>query len=315
MQTGILKKVTLNFISLIEDKFHFDIFIKIGSDQFEKIIMNGAKKNDDLMRRLIDRGDSHYYIDDNSLNEFHELLNKVSGMLADSICKVNIDHLVDFVLKFITLNKYLLAMDLKATNEEINGAASIVGNVITQICSNDRGLLKVFKSLVTYPHVFKHAISVALLSVLIATRMGIESYCLLEQIGMGALLADVGMGQLTFNPEECDNLLPEQRKELWRHPELGKFLLDQVKGLSAGVVSIVMQHHERPNGHGYPNGLRDRDISRPAKIVAVADSFNAMVSKRSYRDAFFASEALKKMKADVGKFDPEILSVFMQLYS
>ncbi len=300
---------------MIEEKYHFDVFIKNGNQSYQKLIQKGQEKTDALICSILSEGYTEFFIDGPSLDQYNLFINKVSSLLTKSILTVDISHLMDFVVKFVRLNKYGLAMDLTAANDEINRCARVVEGSIIRICNDREGLLKIFGSVAKFPHITRHAVSVAMLSVLTATRLEIESTVLLEQIATGALLADAGMGQLTFNPENAELLTPEQRKELWRHPELGKFLLDRLKGVPSSVVAIVMQHHERPNGHGYPNGLRKNDISRAAKIVAVADSFTAMISKRSYRDALYVNETLKKMKADVGKFDPEVLSAFIQLYS
>ena len=315
MQTGILKLLKLKFLDIIEDKFHFDIYVKNGNEKYTLLIKKDDKKTKEMLRDILSAGHTEFYIDGTSLDSYNAFIENVSSLLTQSILRVDIDHLVGFVIKFVRLNKYVLAMDLTVSNEKINRAAQVVEDTILRICNDSSGLLKIFGSVAAHPHITTHAVSVAMLSVLTASSMDIESTVLLEQIATGAICADAGMGQLTFNPEEEESLSPEQRKELWRHPEMGKFLLDRVKGIPPGVVSIVMQHHERPNGHGYPNGLRSNDITMSAKIVSVADSFTAMVSKRSYRDALFVKETLKKMKADTGKFDSEVLGHFFQLYS
>ena len=76
-------------------------------------------------------------------------------------------------------------------------------------------------------------------------------------------------------------------------------------------MGFAEQPHEQPNGMGYPNGMHDRDIFIPSKIVAIADSFSALVSKRPYRmKPAEPLEALAIMRQDIGKFDVKLLNMF-----
>ncbi len=314
MLAGIFKKVGFPYLELFDSQYHFDIYIKDGNQHYSKVISAGQAQQQELLCDLLAKGYCEFYIDGPSLDRYLAMIHKVSSLLTESLNKVEITQIIDYVVKFVRLNKYLLALELKAPKEIIETSGSIVEQALVRICHDSDGFYRVFKSVARYPHLTKHAVCVALMSVLIAQKMEVESEKNLLHMATGALLADSGLGQLTFNPELEESLSPEQRKELWRHPELGKFLLDRIKSVPPAVVSIVLQHHERPNGHGYPNGLRSKDISRPAKIVAVADSFSAMISKRAYRQALEPSEALEKMRHDVGKFDPEVMSAFFSLY-
>lgn len=78
--------------------------------------------------------------------------------------------------------------------------------------------------------------------------------------------------------------------------------------------SIVIQHHEQPNGQGYPNGLHDKQIYHLAKIVSIGDCFSALISKRPYRDAFTPIQAIAIMNEDRGKFDLKLLDLFSKIF-
>jgi HD-GYP domain-containing protein (c-di-GMP phosphodiesterase class II) len=79
---------------------------------------------------------------------------------------------------------------------------------------------------------------------------------------------------------------------------------------------VVRSHHERWDGTGYPDGLRGEEIPRTARILAIADVYDALTSTRSYRRALTRDEALEVMRADAGKaFDPELLPVFEEIVS
>ena len=76
-----------------------------------------------------------------------------------------------------------------------------------------------------------------------------------------------------------------------------------------------MQHHEQPNGRGYPNGILGTKNFQSAKIVAISDSFTALVSRRAFRPPFTPLKAVEVMKEDHGKFDLDLLEKFAGLFA
>ena len=77
------------------------------------------------------------------------------------------------------------------------------------------------------------------------------------------------------------------------------------------VESVVMYHHEKWDGTGYPEGLKGEEIPLSARIVALADNYDALVSERSYRKALSHEETVEIIRNDKGKFDPRILQLFL----
>jgi len=85
---------------------------------------------------------------------------------------------------------------------------------------------------------------------------------------------------------------------------------DKENRLLTSLYRVIKYHHERFDGRGYPEGLQADQIPTEARIVAVADVFDALTSSRSYREAYTVSEAFSIMISDEGHFDPQILYVF-----
>ena len=131
---------------------------------------------------------------------------------------------------------------------------------------------------------------------------------------VGALLHDVGK---VVVPSDILNkpgsLSPEERAIMERHPLAGVELLHDVE-FPWDVIPMIRGHHERWDGHGYPDGLSGEDIPLPARILCVADVFDALTSQRPYRQAFVPRDAIQLMQADTGRqFDPEILARFLRI--
>lgn len=113
--------------------------------------------------------------------------------------------------------------------------------------------------------------------------------------------------------EKTGKLTEEEYARLKKHVETGAEILNQVLALH-GTVPLVRHHHERFDGKGYPDGLKGKDIPLGARILAVADAFDAMTSEQKHRQALSRAEALDELKAGAGtQFDPEIVGAFIEM--
>jgi hypothetical protein len=106
---------------------------------------------------------------------------------------------------------------------------------------------------------------------------------------------------------------PEERELMQQHPSIGANILGSLDFLE-DVVPIVFYHHERYDGHGYPAGMAAEEIPLGARIIAIADAYNAMTSDRPYRGALARSAAVKELRMESGsQFDPQIVDVFLRI--
>lgn len=107
-------------------------------------------------------------------------------------------------------------------------------------------------------------------------------------------------------------LTEEEWEMMRRHPSIGANVVSHV-GALARLAPIIRSHHERYDGAGYPQGLRGHEIPLEARIVAVADAFDAMISDRPYRDRINVERARARLRANAGtQFDPEIVAALEQ---
>jgi hypothetical protein len=99
------------------------------------------------------------------------------------------------------------------------------------------------------------------------------------------------------------------------HPRIGQVILEQASGLRE-AIPVVLHHHERFNGGGYPHGLKGNEIPMGARIVSVADAYHAMVHDRPYKTALTHDQALAELRSNAGsQFDPEVVNVFCAVYA
>jgi putative nucleotidyltransferase with HDIG domain len=152
-----------------------------------------------------------------------------------------------------------------------------------------------------------HTERVAMYSVTIAEELGIEAEEL-ENIRIGATLHDIGklgvMDKVLTKPGILDH---EERKHIMSHPARGAAILEGIRFLEP-AVDMVRHHHECIDGSGYPDGLAGDEISIGARIVAVADAFDAMTSGRVYMKAMKVLEAIGSLKERANKqYDPRVV--------
>ncbi len=138
----------------------------------------------------------------------------------------------------------------------------------------------------------------------------------IERLRIAALLHDVGKVAV---PEEIlekpASLTSAEWRSVVQHPRIGQVILEQATALK-DAVPIILHHHERYSGHGYPYGLRGNDIPLGARIVAVADAYDAMTHDRPYKRAISHEQAIAELRRHAGtQFDPELVGLFCDLYA
>ncbi|MBI1861855.1 MAG: HD domain-containing protein [Deltaproteobacteria bacterium] len=161
-------------------------------------------------------------------------------------------------------------------------------------------------------YTYNHCVNVSVYSISIAKRVVGDDKNLLMTAGLGGLLHDLGKKMVDDKIINKPGKLDESEwAEMKRHPSHGIELLKGVANVSEEAKRVVHEHHEHLDGTGYPRGLTEENISQLSRIAAIADVFDALTTKRSYKEAMTADLALDVMlKMSPGKFDPTIFRYF-----
>src|SRR5881296_2847135 len=148
----------------------------------------------------------------------------------------------------------------------------------------------------------------------IGTRLGLPSQ-VVEEFGYSSVMHDVGKIHTPDHILQSEHhLTDEQFGVIKQHCIDGEKMLGEARFFET-ARAIAREHHERWDGRGYPDGKKGEEISLAARIVSVADVFDALTSKRPYKDAWSADAGLKAIEKDAGeRFDPEVVSAFVALY-
>ncbi|WP_026883559.1 HD-GYP domain-containing protein [Clostridium akagii] len=202
----------------------------------------------------------------------------------------------------------------KGSEEEYQSILYMAKQLIDEILSRKDVMLNVvdIKSLSNY--LFEHSVNVAIISLIMGIRLNLHKFDLID-LCVGALLHDFGM---VFVPkgitDKEESLTEEEYKVIRDHTRIGYEYLTESCEISLSSVLIALQHHERIGGQGYPEAKDGNNISKFAKIVAIADTYDALTSDRSYRVAKSPNEALEYIMANGGIiFDYKLVQLFSKI--
>jgi diguanylate cyclase (GGDEF)-like protein len=138
----------------------------------------------------------------------------------------------------------------------------------------------------------------------------------IDRLRVAALLHDVGKVAVPEDIlEKPTSLTSSEWRTVVQHPRIGQVILEQAAALK-DAVPIILHHHERYAGHGYPFGLRANEIPLGARIVAIADAYDAMINDRPYKRAITHDQAIAELRRHAGtQFDPDLVELFCELYA
>lgn len=158
-----------------------------------------------------------------------------------------------------------------------------------------------------------HSERVVTFSVRLGLELGLDKETL-GNLELGAFLHDIGkIGVPDAILRKPAKLTETEREKMKLHTLYGQKILRNIPFLE-GAANIVVQHHERWDGEGYPHKLRGEEIDIGARVFAVADAFDAMISDRIYRSGRSYKEALEELKKHAGtQFDPEVVEAFSRV--
>jgi HD-GYP domain-containing protein (c-di-GMP phosphodiesterase class II) len=164
-------------------------------------------------------------------------------------------------------------------------------------------------------YLYSHVVNVSMLALIIGRQFKLNSDEM-RDLGITALLHDYGMVKLDHAVYDHNRRLNRTEwEQVKRHPEYGVEMLQNAEQISPKILKGILEHHERLDGSGYPHQKRGSELGMFGKIIAVADVYDACISKRKYRDPFTPQIALKNLLSESKLYDLEIMKAFVAAMS
>lgn len=185
--------------------------------------------------------------------------------------------------------------------------------IVDEMLSRDELLLDLQELRSHHDASYQHSVNVAMYATACGIGLGMKQKEL-QDLATAAMLHDMGKRCIDISIlDKPGKLEPEEREIINKHPEFGYNLLYSNNMISAASRAGVLLHHENYDGSGYPKGLAGDDIPLIPRIIHVADVYDALCSKRSYKDDYRAAESIEYLMANCGTmFDLHVVEVFLQ---
>ncbi|MCX6345371.1 MAG: HD-GYP domain-containing protein [Armatimonadetes bacterium] len=189
----------------------------------------------------------------------------------------------------------------------------VVSPLVTEIVNDSRMLLSLVNLKNADAYTFTHSVNVATITTALAIKSGNSDR--LEETAIGAMMHDIGKSATPNSILNKPGSLNAQELAVIRqHPAVGASILMKSGGFSPWIINAVMDHHESFAGKGYPRSRKGSQIGMPARMISIADVYDALTTTRPYRAALSPKVAISMMMEKMcDSFDPFMLSTFISL--
>jgi len=263
------------------------------------MLRKGVALNSVLIHRIEQLGFQGVYILDD-LSRDLEVANVISDTLKYK-AKADVQSL------FISIQNKTVSR----ANSQLDMISKVINDIVDEILYNRKLMVNVVDLRTFDDYTFSHSVNVAVLSVVMGTVLGLTRPRL-NELAMGALIHDIGkifIDRKVIN--KPGRLNAEEFAEMKKHSEKGYDYLKAHSQINEQALKVVLLHHEQFNGNGYPFGLSGEGIDFFARIVCVADVYDALTSDRPYRKAMLPSDAMEYIMGGFGTmFDPKVVKAF-----
>lgn len=269
-----------------------------GSDNV-LLLQKGQQLKKPYISCILNYGFQGVYISD-KMSEDIEITNVIDDELRNSAVKAVRDI-------------YVQSQTVGITRNMADGAKAAVHSIVEEIINN-RDIMVNMVDLKTYDdYTYYHSVNVGVLSIVLGVALGMNRTSLYK-LGLGALLHD--LGKVFIDKAIIDKegpLTSDEFTEIKKHPGLGHEYLTHTTRLDVPMSALigVLQHHERIDGSGYPEGISGKDINQYSRIISIADVFDAMTADRPYRLAMMPSDVMEYLMGGSGTlFDSDLVYLF-----
>jgi HD-GYP domain-containing protein (c-di-GMP phosphodiesterase class II) len=304
---------------MIKRPVYFDVYQKLATDEIKMLLPKGHEIPSDLrnlVRQQNREAAKSLYVPANQKDEMYRYEQDIlPDLLADEsvpvLAKCNV---LQKVTSHLSHEMFESPTPLNIQRQRENVEQMVDFTLQEPVA------LKALLGLTHHDYyTYTHSVNVGLYALTISIehlfKTGDASEDVLKRMAAGFFLHDIGKSRV---PSEVINkngpLNETEWAEMRRHPAYGHELLQEEGHLTVETATIVLQHHEKMTGSGYPDSLKGTDIHIFARICCVADAFDALTTKRSYKAAVKPFDALTIMKKDMyTQFDPEVFQTFVLL--
>ncbi len=276
------------------------------------LVVRGTILDDYIIDSLLRLGVMSVYIQD---GEEEETLSPVSVRAKKMIEKLRTDDRAKVSLSASVRKRVAEGIQFIYSHAEAgelaDAADSIAGDLLASIQSNNAIAIDIGALKTSDEYTFKHSVDVATIAMVVSKKHGL-SKAEIREIGVAGLLHDVGKTKVPLSILNKPGRLDDDEFAIMRQHSVFGYDLIKEKAFSPAVCLGVLQHHEKINGAGYPLGMAADKICPYAKILSVADIYDALVTERPYKAAFSQRDAVEMIMAMTAELDMKSMQSFLE---
>jgi putative nucleotidyltransferase with HDIG domain len=293
---------------------NFDVFLKLSDENYAHVFSRTTGLDYKRLAQYIQKGVQQLYVKPEDEAEYRAFAARPAEAIFNDPSTPS-DKKIATLLNMTEQNMAELFTSVPVSEETAAATQKVMRGYVDLMTQSPNSLAIILKLVSHGDYLYYHSVAVAIFSMYIAKAAGQFDRHSLEIVGMGGFLHDIGCTQL---PKEvvCSptDLTDDQWGDMHDHPKIGLQLLENAASIPSEVRHIVYQHHEEPGGKGYPNGLGENVIYYPARIVAVADAFSALISRRPFRPAYPVDEAIAILQKASNKYDRNLVALVANVF-
>ena len=292
--------VPVNLAALRVDTIaNFDTYFRPGAGQpFVLYSERNIQFTEEARRRLVESNVDTVYVRTEDLPNYR-------GYIQDNLADLMAEEALplDEKSELVYASAGAVVENMLAnpqSREGVQRSKDLVKHAVTLMLSDKRVFECLLKVIQPKYHIHTHSVNVVTYSIALAQRAGFTDSASLQEMATGALLHDVGKSKIDAAILESSNALSLKEWEiLKKHPQYGHEMLSATGSLGEIALDIVLHHHEKARGGGYPDGLRGDLISPFVRLVTIADVFDALTTERTFQKARSSFSALSLMRKQI----------------
>lgn len=292
----------------------FDVYLKVSASNIAHVFSKTTGLDYKRLAQYIQKGVKELYIRPEDETAYKEYISKTALQVFQDPTTSQ-EKKIATLLNMTEQNMAEIFSQFSVEADTAANTQKLIHSYVDLMIQTPETLAVILKLVSHGEYLYYHSIAVSIFSMFVAKASGQFNQRMLEIVGLGGFLHDIGSTQLpkdiVCSPTE---LTQDQWREMHSHPKLGLKMIENTPSIPDEVRYIVYQHHEEPSGHGYPNGIHGPVIYFPSKIVAIADAFSALISKRPFRPAYSVEQAIKIISNAQGKYDRELVKMLSTVF-
>ncbi len=290
-----IAKETLKF----GKKYPYNIYRRIDERVFSLLLQKNKIFEKNSQCFMVNKKHTKLYVREDDIQYYQLYIqNHIKELLEDE--NINLDIKATFIKKIAseTMNDLF---ESNVNSENLSKINNIIDTTIKLILTEKNAMYSMLKVTSYDYYTYTHCIDVATYAIGFGIYLNLSKKQL-ELLGRAAMLHDIGKKRIPHNIITKNGKLTKEEFEIVKsHPTFSVEVLKESGETNELLLKIIEQHHEKCDGTGYPKGLKEQEIEVLAKIISICDVFNALTTRRTYKDRMNSYEAFKIMNKEMKK--------------